>query len=79
MLRGPAFPELDVRPGPSSQTTTSWPLLLRLENGERVIAESVSLDAGGFSIQPARQETWDEVMEKVLRDRADAWERLAAL
>lgn len=30
-------------------------------------------------LEPARERSFDEVMEKVLEDRAEAWERLADL
>jgi hypothetical protein len=67
---------LDIRPGPSSQTTACW--MVSTEMGPtRVVADSYSHDAGNFIVEPPRLEVWDDIVENVLRDRAELWKRLA--
>jgi hypothetical protein len=47
---------------------------------EAVELASVNLALSGEGFSPSRQgETWDDVAEDVLRDRAEAWKKLAAL
>ena len=78
MLRKLKFQDTDIWSGPSSQTTTTWPLVVRSEQ-EELINGYVSLDGGEFTIGPVRERSWDEVVEEVLRDRAELWRRLADL
>jgi hypothetical protein len=78
MLQELVFHHVDIRPGPSSQTTTQWPLSVRIGE-EQLVSENVSLDGGNVVIQPPREKTWDEVMAEVLHDYSKAWKRLAAL
>jgi hypothetical protein len=78
MLQELALFREDIRPGPSSQTTTRWPLIVQAEE-ERTISGYVSLNGGDITIQPAQDNTWDEVVEEILRDRAELWKRLADL
>lgn len=78
MLQELMFHRIDTRPGPSSQTTSSWPLSVRVGE-EQLISENVSLDGGNLVIQPPRDKTWNEVMEEIFHDYSEAWERLAAL
>jgi len=68
-----------VYPGPSSQTMSSWPLLLSLGDERRIISDTVNLDGGNLFIYPPREKTWDEVVEEVLHARAELWNRLADL
>jgi len=72
------FDKPNILPGPSSQTTSSWPLVLK-EEDEQIIGHSVGHAVGSPTIQPPKEETWDEVMEKVLAEYAEAWKKLAAL
>jgi len=67
-------------PGPSSQTVSSWPLVSR-EGNERIIGGSVGhfIDIGSPIIRAPKEQTWDEVMEEVLFEYAEAWKRLATL
>lgn len=69
----------DVRPGPSSQTTVRWPLLIRVGQEERLVSGIVGLDGGNLVIRPAMEKTWEEVVEEVLHNRAELWNRLADL
>ncbi len=78
MLQELALFREDIRPSPSSQTTTRWPLIVQAEE-ERTISGYVSLNGGDIAIQPAQDNTWDEVVEEILRDRAELWKRLADL
>jgi len=71
---------LDIRPGPSSQVTSApvvWLPSGQLE--EKIVIEGASLYANNFVVCTPRGETWDEVMEDVLRGRAELWKRLANL
>lgn len=72
------FQSLDIRPGPSSQTVSCWPLSVPVGE-EQISSDGISLHSGDFVIQPQREKTVDEIIEKILRDYAEAWERLAAL
>jgi hypothetical protein len=74
----PIFDRLSIMPGPSAQTTSVWPLVIR-EEDEQVISQSVGHDVGGPIIQAPREKTWDEVTEEVLSEYSEAWERLAEL
>jgi hypothetical protein len=67
----------DIRPGPSSQTTFIWSQLVPVE--EQTAIESISFHASNFIIQASRERVWDEMMEEVLQERSQAWERLADL
>ncbi len=78
MLQEQLFLNLGVRPGPSSQTTMDCWSSTPVE-GERIIVDSPSFHAGTLAIQPPREAIWDGVIEQVLKDRAEAWERLAEL
>lgn len=79
MLQELVFDRGDVYPGPSSQTTSSWPLSVLVEEERRIVGDTVSLDGGNLFIHPPREKSWDEVAEQVLRSRAELWNRLAAL
>jgi hypothetical protein len=72
------YQSLDIRPGPSSQTTSCWPLSVRVGD-EQILSDSVSLHSDNFIIQPQREKTVDEMIEEILQDHAEAWKRLAAL
>ncbi len=74
----PIFDKQNMLPGPSSQTSSIWPLVLR-EGDEQITGHSVDHAAGSPVILATRERTWDEVMEEVLDEYAEAWERLAAL
>ena len=75
----PIFDKQTILPGPSSQTSSIWPLVLR-EGDEQITSHSVGHAADSLAILATRMErTWDAVMEEVLDEYAEAWERLAAL
>jgi len=66
-----------VLPGPSSQTTSSWPISLR--EGVQLVVDNMSFNVSSVVIKAPRGRSWADVMEQVLRDRAQTWEELAAL
>lgn len=72
------FEKPNILPGPSSQTTSSWPLVLK-ERDEQITGHSIGYTAGNPTIRPPKERTWDETMEKVMLEYAEAWKRLAAL
>lgn len=78
MVLEQTFQSLDIRPGPSSQTTSYWLLPMPVGEGQ-IVSGSLSLHSGDFVIQPQRGKTVDEMIEEILQDHAEAWKRLAAL
>lgn len=68
----------DLYPGPSSDTTSEWPLTVQLSE-VRVQSSGVGLDGGGLVSQSQRECTWDEAVDEVMRDRADLWSELSDL
>lgn len=56
----------------SSQTTTYWPIVTRADSD---VNGFVNIDGTDITIQ--QDSTWDEVVEEILRDRAELWKRLA--
>lgn len=78
MLQRLIFDDVDMYPGPDSQTVSTWPLVVQIGE-EQLTSAMVSLDSGQFIIQPPREKPWDEVVEEVLHDRAELWKRLADL
>ena len=67
-----------LMPTVSSQTTSTWPLVLR-ERDEQITGYRVGYDAGNLVIQPPREKGWNKTLEEVLAEYAEAWERLATL
>ena len=65
-------------PGPSSQTSTTWPLVM-LEGNGKVVSQGVGYDVGGPRIQRTRERTTDDLIERILTEHAGAWEKLAEL
>ena len=73
------FEKVDARPGPSSQSTAGC-LSVALPVGEDyLIVDLPSLHANMPPIQPSTKRPWDEAVGRVLRERAEAWKRLAEL
>lgn len=72
------FDKVNIAPGSWCQTTTTWPLILRIES-EQITSQSVGHAVGSPTIQAPREETWDEITQEILSEYAEAWERLAAL
>jgi hypothetical protein len=66
-----------IRPGPSSQTTSSWHMIA--PEGAEISVVGFSLNAGGVIIGTLQERSWNEVMEQVLQQRAQTWKELAAL
>lgn len=62
----------------SSQTISTWPLVMQEENVQ-IMGQSLGYDVSNPPIRALREKTWDEVMEEVLAEYSDAWERLASL
>ena len=75
-LLQPILDRLDIMPGPLSQTTSVWPLVYR-EVAEQIIGLDAEHSADSPTIQVVGERTWEDVVEEVLRDRAELWERLA--
>ncbi len=73
------YQHVDARPGPFSQTTADC-LSAPIPVGEEyLVIDKPTLHADSLLIQPSRKRTWDEVVDKILTERADAWQRLAEL
>lgn len=70
--------ERDIRPGPSSQTTTVWPLSMTLGEGQGAISH-IGLDNAALVVLPVEREAapWSQVVDRVLCEHRDLWERLA--
>jgi hypothetical protein len=68
-------PDMNIQPGPSSQTTS-----VKVEN---LIAENninlVFFDVYSPSIQNLTQKSWEEATEEVLQEYGELWERLSKL
>lgn len=78
MVQRPICERQDFYPGPSSQTTSQWPLTVQLSEVQ-VRSSGVSLDGGGLVLQSQRECTWDEAVDDVMRDRAELWSELSDL
>ena len=66
---------MDIRPGPSSQTTS-----VEIEN--LVAKESMNLgffDTNSPIIQTLARSSWEEAANEVLQEHAELWERLSKL
>ncbi len=66
---------MDIRPGPSSQTTS-----VRVEN--LVVKDSINLgffDTNSPIIQSPARSSWEEAANEVLQEHAELWERLSKL
>lgn len=74
----PILETQNLVPGPWSQTTCTWPLVLK-EGDQKIISQGVGHDIGSPIIQASREETTDRLIERILTEHAGAWERLAAL
>lgn len=61
----------------SSQTTSGWPLDQLGE--EEIINYSLRYDIGGPNIEYWGEEDWEEAIDEVFSEYADAWRRLADL
>jgi len=64
----------DVRPGPSSQTTSTV--------ANFVVQDSINLsffDADSPIIQGPTRSSWEKVVNEVLCEHAELWERLSEL
>ena len=55
-----------------SSTTTLWPLIARVDHDANGF---VNIDGTDITVQ--QDSVWDEVVEEILRDRAELWKRLA--
>ena len=66
---------INVLPSASSQTETITPWTISSERSERIVIDSTTYF--GFAGQETSE--WNDVVEKVLRDRVDAWKKLAVL
>lgn len=73
----PAIHALGALPGPSSQTTSVWPLV-RAETQGQVMGQGVGHDVRSPSILAPR-DTRDRLIEEILTEFSEAWERLADL
>lgn len=70
--------QFKFNPGPSSQTTNQWPLVM--QTGEEQLRSSgVSLDGGDSILRPPRELTWNEAVDEVMEDRAELWAELSEL
>lgn len=49
------------------------------EENVQIMGQSLGYDVSNPPIRALREKTWDEVMEEVLAEYSDAWERLASL
>jgi hypothetical protein len=78
MLVQPIFGHLDITPGPSSQTTSTWPFI-QVEGDQHIMSQGVGHDIGSPTILASREQIIDDLIEHVMADYAGAWERLAAL
>lgn len=78
MVRRPVHERQDFYPGPSSQTTSQWPLTIQLSEAQ-LRSSGVSLDGGGLVLQSQRECTWEEAVDGVMRDRAELWSELSDL
>jgi hypothetical protein len=63
----------DVKPGPSSQTSS-----VEIENIRGIDVDLSFFDAHSPSIQNPTK-TWEEEAEQVLEEHAELWERLSKL
>lgn len=79
MVQDIVFENASLYPGPSSQTTTNWPLSVRVDDEHQLVSNMLTLEGGIIVAEPADESTWDEVADEVLRDRAELWRRLADL
>ena len=74
------FDIMDVRPGPSSQTTdVTRDLLQPMSGQEQIVVDNVTMHADSALALPPEGRTWDEIMGQVFYDYREAWERLAEL
>jgi hypothetical protein len=66
------------RPGPSSQTTTAWPLVIS-EGDSVLVSQDIGHHIGSPDIKAVDEEIRDQLIEQILEEHEDAWERLADL
>ncbi|MBS1254104.1 MAG: hypothetical protein MAG451_03160 [Anaerolineales bacterium] len=69
--------EYGIYPGPSSQTTVSWPRSVEVDADEVVITDVIH--GSQIRYEPPRRRQWDQAKERVLRERAEVWDKLADL
>ena len=69
--------EYGICSGPSSQTTISWPRIVQLSAEEVVITEVVHVTQ--IQYEPPHRRAWDQAKERILRERAEVWDKLADL
>lgn len=62
----------------SSQTTSSWPFM-GSDEGTNLLNLQANYDVNFPTIFTSLESPWEESMEKVLIEYADAWRRLAIL
>lgn len=64
----------------SSQTTTSWPITMRAIGTQHPPHVGISNHSTwDLTIHPTKEKSADEILEELLRDYAEVWERLAEL
>ncbi len=72
----------DIRPNAvlcdTSRTTTAWPLVVRLGR-ETLVGDRVGHQAGTIIVRPVREPTYEELVDEVIAEHAEAMSRLAAL
>lgn len=78
MVQRPIRDKHEFYPGPSSQTTSQWPLTIQSSEGQ-LRSNGVSLSAGDIIVQSQRELTWDEAVDGVMHDRAELWRELSEL
>lgn len=67
---------INILPGPSSQTTTTWPLVFR-EKDSQLVGEYVGHSVNGAIIQVVKNR--DNLIDDTFNEYIDAWEKLAEL
>jgi hypothetical protein len=72
-----AYDARDTQSGCSSNTTTDWPLVIRMREAQFYCGRA-SLSAGDSALPRRCEIGWGEAVEEVLEEYADAWRELAA-
>lgn len=74
----PIFETQDILPGPSSQTTTVWPWVRQMGD-EEATAHGLGYSIGSPRIQAPKAQSRGDLIEEILGEYSEVWNRLANL